>query len=94
MLKNYGDSEVRNQDNPGIKQFIETLMRQDGIYLTKSSFEKAFKTLVETLKDPKSVYRGIENFKMIGKDIEDKIKYLHIDQNEKSCYICCTRLYF
>ena len=49
LIKNYGSSEVKIQENPGIKNYINTIATKEGIYLNTQSFNNAFHEIIKIL---------------------------------------------
>lgn len=68
LIKNYGSSEVKIQENPGIKNYINTIATKDGIYLNTQSFNNAFHEIIKILGENNSLnnlYEDIDSYSNI-----------------------------
>ena len=61
LIKNYGSSEVKVQENPGIKNYINTIATKEGIYLNTQSFNNAFHEIIKILGENNSLNKLYEN---------------------------------
>jgi hypothetical protein len=77
LIKNYGSSEVKVQENPGIKNYINTIATKEGIYLNTQSFNNAFHEIIKILGENNSLNKLYENM-----DNYSNIMAINISANE------------